>query len=286
MKTNRQLRNFIFALSLQVIGSVEAQVWNLAMDYSSKTNPAGAWGYGYRRAATPPSSSSIADLENTVFNLYTNVGNLSPFYPFDIPAWHASPLDGGPFLSLGKLYVTPDRIGYGAAIPGPQLLEFENTASIVRWTAPEEGDYYIKAEFLSGSEFQKDVAVLHNSRVTLLSGLFPSVRFETNYHMIAGESVEFAIVNRPWIDGYAAQGLIDATVTLITRPLVLTIQFSDVDVCWTAQTNKSYQVEYQSSLATNTWLPLGSVILGTGSRTCIVDSIREPARKFYRVKEL
>ncbi|MCI0539371.1 MAG: hypothetical protein L0Z50_29535 [Verrucomicrobiales bacterium] len=283
MNTARLLRGLAFGLFLPVMGSVvEAQVWSLAADYSSKTNPVGAWSYGYRRAATPPSSASIASiLENTVFNLYTNVSHLTPFY--NSPAWSLP----GSVLSLSKSYAA--GVAFGAAIPGPQDLAFENTASSARWTAPEEADYHVRVEFVSNGEYGKVVTVLHNGRVSFLrgiSGAAPMASFETNYHLMPDEFVEFAVVNRPYLGGYIEQTLIDATVTLIARPLVLTIQFSDVDVCWTAQTNKSYQAEYQSSLTTNTWLPLGPTILGTGSRTCIVDSIREPAKKFYRVREL
>ena len=66
----------------------------------------------------------------------------------------------------------------------------------------------------------------------------------------------------------------------------MSVQVADVDVCWTSDTNRTYQVEYRSVLTTNMWTPLGSAIPGNGGTNCITDSVRVDAKRFYRVRQL
>jgi hypothetical protein len=68
--------------------------------------------------------------------------------------------------------------------------------------------------------------------------------------------------------------------------VVLSIEVSCVDLCWEAATNRTYQLEYRSSLTTNMWAPFSVPFQGSGSRTCIVDTVRGVPQRFYRVKEL
>ena len=66
-----------------------------------------------------------------------------------------------------------------------------------------------------------------------------------------------------------------------------TLRFSQVEVCWTSESNKQYQVQYQSALTTNAWLNLGSPLPGTGTNNCINDPV--PAgqpQRFYRILAL
>ena len=63
-----------------------------------------------------------------------------------------------------------------------------------------------------------------------------------------------------------------------------TLRFSQVEVCWTSESNKQYQVQYQSALTTNAWLNLGSPLPGTGTNTCVNDAIpRGQPQRFYRI---
>lgn len=91
------------------------------------------------------------------------------------------------------------------------------------------------------------------------------------------------------VGGYAAApdlGL-DTTgsFTLKVGPPLLesTIEVSEVRVCWYAATNKTYQVQYRSSLTTNLWVDLGSPIQGDASRKCVNDPVNpgQPHR-FYK----
>ena len=66
-----------------------------------------------------------------------------------------------------------------------------------------------------------------------------------------------------------------------------TLRFSQVEVCWTSESNKQYQVQYQSALTTNAWLNLGSPLPGTGTINCVNDPIaRGTPQRFYRVLAL
>ena len=61
----------------------------------------------------------------------------------------------------------------------------------------------------------------------------------------------------------------------------LTIEVSEVRLCWISQSNKLYQLQYRSELTTNAWLDLGAPILGTGGTNCITDPVVGP-RRFYQ----
>jgi len=80
-----------------------------------------------------------------------------------------------------------------------------------------------------------------------------------------------------------------AAVPFVTQftfepPPLVTIQVSQVEVCWSSQSNLTYQVQYRSELTTNLWTSLGNCLQGTGSRICISDPVvvGQPQR-FYRV---
>lgn len=62
----------------------------------------------------------------------------------------------------------------------------------------------------------------------------------------------------------------------------LGIAVSQVRLCWKTRTDKSYQVQYRSTLTTNNWVNLGSPIPGNGETQCITDEIVSPQR-FYQV---
>jgi hypothetical protein len=62
----------------------------------------------------------------------------------------------------------------------------------------------------------------------------------------------------------------------------LSIEVSQVRVCWNSATNTTYQVQYRSELTANAWVNLGTPIPGNGSRNCITDDVVSP-RRFYQV---
>jgi hypothetical protein len=74
------------------------------------------------------------------------------------------------------------------------------------------------------------------------------------------------------------------TVSVIARPDLphLTIEVSQVSLCWDSLATQMYQIQYRSELTANTWVDLGTPIAGNGATNCITDAVTGP-RRFYRV---
>jgi hypothetical protein len=74
------------------------------------------------------------------------------------------------------------------------------------------------------------------------------------------------------------------TVSVIARPDLphLTIEVSQVLLCWSSLATQMYQIQYRSELTTNTWVDLGRSIAGNGGTNCMTDAVTGP-RRFYRV---
>jgi hypothetical protein len=62
----------------------------------------------------------------------------------------------------------------------------------------------------------------------------------------------------------------------------LTIEISQVRLCWDSLTNELSQLQYRSELTTNVWVNLGAPIYGVETNICVSDDISMP-RRFYRV---
>jgi len=74
-----------------------------------------------------------------------------------------------------------------------------------------------------------------------------------------------------------------ARIGVASGPPTVTIQVSQVQICWNTESNKTYQLQYSSSPGMNTWTNLGSPNPGNGSTSCVLDSTLEHPRRFYRV---
>ncbi len=67
-------------------------------------------------------------------------------------------------------------------------------------------------------------------------------------------------------------------------PEHMTVRVSQVEICWNSISNAVYQVEYRSALAPNSWFPLGSTVVGTGTTNCVTDGVPDDGSpRFYRV---
>lgn len=65
----------------------------------------------------------------------------------------------------------------------------------------------------------------------------------------------------------------------------VTVDVSQVRVCWNSTTTNNYQVQYRSELTTNEWVSLGGPVMGNGTTNCVTDSVTDPKR-FYQVLRL
>ena len=92
-------------------------------------------------------------------------------------------------------------------------------------------------------------------------------------------------------NGYAAYRAFPRDATRQRIPpanqpgLLMSIQVSDVEVCWPTTLGRTYQLYYRSTLTTNLWSPLGAPIQGDGLIRCVTDSVRSQPHKLYRVEE-
>ncbi len=103
----------------------------------------------------------------------------------------------------------------------------------------------------------------------------------------------FTVTDQSGLDGllddvciYARALTNDEVLWLFTGAPVprLTIRVSQVELCWTAFTNLTYQVQYRSMLSTNFWQSLGTALQGSDTTICVTDwvPVDEPQR-LYRV---
>lgn len=62
----------------------------------------------------------------------------------------------------------------------------------------------------------------------------------------------------------------------------LTIDVSQVRLCWRSQTDTDYQIQYSSEETTNAWVNLGSPVAGNGTTNCVNTEVVTP-RRIYQV---
>jgi hypothetical protein len=87
------------------------------------------------------------------------------------------------------------------------------------------------------------------------------------------------------LDTFPGNNVGTYTVSITSGAPRLSIEISQVRLCWNSQTNKMYQIQYRSALTTNAWVDLGAPIPGSGTTTCITDAVTIPGR-FYQVVPL
>ncbi len=116
------------------------------------------------------------------------------------------------------------------------------------------------------------------------SDTWTNMRWEYHEVFVTGsgqDELKFASTT----SAYNASGPVidDISLTPLSAPVV-SIRVSQVEACWNSVSNMTYQVEYVSAMTTNTWVPLGSPVQGTGLTQCAYDDVPpgEPQR-FYRV---
>jgi len=62
----------------------------------------------------------------------------------------------------------------------------------------------------------------------------------------------------------------------------LTVEVSQVTVCWDSRSNELFQVQVLSQVTGAIWTNLGPPVLADGPSTCIVDTVDDRVRRFYR----
>src|SRR5262245_26856808 len=73
--------------------------------------------------------------------------------------------------------------------------------------------------------------------------------------------------------------LICGLTTATAQVIPVTIEFSQIRICWASTLGVTYQLQYQS--AQNTWINLFAPVIANGAQTCLLD-VYVPDRT-YRV---
>ena len=203
------------------------------------------------------------------------------------PAWTA----GSSVLPL--LFwdsATPDGLVFHPGLPGegPQPSRHDVALS---WAALKSGFYSIRG-FVRGDNrigsggngfqfgvyreqdrlFQRDIEFNDKSRHPV---------FLRHVYVNAGERVSFRVFDKG--NNEYDYGTFNFTVRAEnTAPR---IRVSQVELCWDAEPNVTYKVEYRSLLTTNAWLPFDTnCFMGDGSVKCVYDTVLpDDPQKFYRV---
>ena len=185
------ISTFATLLSLVVIALPSAaQAYNAAGDFSTASNPNGAWSYGYSYGV---GSAFILDTTSTTayagLALEGWLGNVDSApgagYPYALHNNTANPVTN----NISTVY-QPGQLGLQ---PGSS-----NLISIVRWTAPFSGTFSIAATFsgLDSNGDSADVHILRNGVSIFNSTVSPN---PTSYSglqaVLAGDTIDFAVGN-------------------------------------------------------------------------------------------
>jgi len=164
------------------IGAYELQTSDLANDWSSTTNPNGAWSYGWE--ASP----------GQAFNLY-DVCDTSIFE--GSPIWYSSSLGGHPpevWKNTGSgsyNYVQPGEVSLHPGSPdsGGQF-------SVVRWTSPLAGNVSINGYFGAGDIGMMSYFIYKNSTtppIFELDNTYADGNFTLTDNISPGDTLDFMI---------------------------------------------------------------------------------------------
>lgn len=125
---------------------------NYATDFSTSTNPVGAWTYGYSIGAPGGDASALI--------VYPNVTTSS-----DVTCWYDENdvSLGAPAACINGSATTTST----GVLPGEAALHpgEHGEYSIARWTAPVAGSYVVHTQFKTGDTGETDGMLVHNDTV-------------------------------------------------------------------------------------------------------------------------
>lgn len=162
-------------------------LWNVATDFTTSANPNGEWSYGY-------SLNRFG-----AFNLATNAG-----FPLDLISlgWFSIAVGLQPCTIRAGNFTSFPLLGQGVTLPaGAVGMQPDSLGkfAVVRWTAPEDGQYVIDVQFTGRSTAEvgnTDVAVLRDG----LQLFFTQLRdprqisiLKTTFDLVTGETLEFRV---------------------------------------------------------------------------------------------
>jgi hypothetical protein len=168
--------------------------------------------------------------------------------------------------------------------------------AILNWESPDRFDPFVKVPPFSGDTFYHVALVYdfdHGKVSIYLDGqrmglfdyspplyqqtepLYLGVSFPGRLEVFRGVLDDVRIYNRALNGGEILE--------LFNGGTRLTIEVSEVRLCWNSVTNGTYQLQYRSEFTTNLWTNLGTSMSGNGTTNCMTDTVLGRERRFYRV---
>ncbi len=185
---------------------------------------------------------------------------------------------------------TPDGLVFHPGNPGSGPQPIRRDIALV-WVAPSNGFYSIRGFVRGDSRFGiggdgfvyslfREEEQLLRREITFNDKSNQSI-FLRHLYVTNGSRLSLRIFDK-------GNNEYDPGVfNLIIRPeeAGLRIRTSQVELCWDAEPNVVYQVEYRSALTTNVWLPFDTNrFIGDGTVKCVHDAVPlDQPQKFYRV---
>jgi hypothetical protein len=164
---------------------VIAETWNVVQDFSTASNPNGAWSYGW--APSFGGAFSLLSTNDDCLEPGTACWQNGLAYPNSASvAWNS----------------TPDTLLYMSTIlPTNALwLGAQDNAVMARWTAPYTGNYSIIGSFQANDTYESKVnlGILKDGSTVLLTGSFSSFGEAKNFTLssiplAAGTTIDFEL---------------------------------------------------------------------------------------------
>jgi hypothetical protein len=83
----------------------------------------------------------------------------------------------------------------------------------------------------------------------------------------------------------SSDGILDNVRVIPIPPPAVSVRVSQLELCWETEPTNWYQLQYESTLTANQWVPFfTNWVVGDGNRFCTNDTLlRDSVQRFYRV---
>ena len=285
-----RFRALILAIGLALIFLSTAKpavgaTYDLARDFLSTNNPAGAWSYGWK----PTLNGAFSLLPYHGSEPDPNGGSWEHWYR--LPSTPTSV-----YRNSGTATLTSDG-GQGIYPPGTVWFGAGNDGNadqfgVIRFTVPmgESGSYRIATT--AGSRLNGTIAgdtdfhLVHNG-TELFGQNLPhdsTAGYTNTLNLAEGDTIDFMSGHGLDRREYGGGLKISATLSALVLLPALRIRVSQVEICWQTLSNATYQLQYQEAMNTNGWAALGGAVPGNGKIFCTNDVVLPgQPRRFYQL---
>lgn len=216
------LLSSVLALGLSLFAVTSKAVvvgsYDIAADFSTGSNPNGAWRYGY---STTLGGSLVLHTSTSAHPAYTSIDN-----------WHTDLGYGVPVVLRNSTGTTVTNNTGTIVLAAGQLASHPGTSgefSVVRFTSPAAGLFNVSGSFLGADLVgtSTDVHILLNGSAVfngsvLGFGAGSGAAFNSNWSLTAGDTLDFVV---GWGNGdfTSDSTAISASITQVPEPTVTAV---------------------------------------------------------------